>query len=253
MQVYAEQVSSIFQQVVASMSSEARSAFLAGISGNGPAALLVITAERGLCGTFSSRLVTRALEFTEERSHAGQEIALLCCGSRGKRLLEARGQTLLYSSSLASLTLPTYEAVEAMTLDILDLAGRHDFAQIVVMHNAPVRRFQYEVNVQRLLPPELAATPRQRSVPPLEIKPADDAPGLATHLLTELTLTALYRAVVESALSEQLARIATMRVAVDNAQKLVEALRAEYHSARQRETTDRLLELVNGYRAVIKR
>ena len=248
MQTYAEQVDLLLKQAVDCLSDEALTALRKSTTGTGSAALLVISAERGLCGAFNSTLAARALAFVRQRSATAGETAVLCWGSRARRLIEAASQRVLYSASLASFALPSYEAVEAMTLEILALAEQREFESIMIMHNAPAHRFQYEVKLRQLLPPEIGPPAHNR--PQIEIKPAGDAPTLAAHLLTEHVLIALYRAVIESALSEQLARIATMRLAVDNAQKLAQALGFEYTLARQREQTNALLEIVNGYRVM---
>jgi F-type H+-transporting ATPase subunit gamma len=75
---------------------------------------------------------------------------------------------------------------------------------------------------------------------------------LLTHLLTEHLLLDLYQAVIESAMSEQLARVYTMRLATENANKLLEKLRLDYSLAQSYAVTNSLLEIVAGYEATKK-
>ena len=73
-------------------------------------------------------------------------------------------------------------------------------------------------------------------------------PAIAAYALTEWLLIELYLAATESAMSEQLARIATMKLAADNARKLLKGVSFEYNLAHQRQITDAIMEVVNGYR-----
>jgi F-type H+-transporting ATPase subunit gamma len=67
------------------------------------------------------------------------------------------------------------------------------------------------------------------------------------HLISEYVLTELYSSAIESAVSEQLARVAAMRLASENARKLLDELTMQYNLARQRSITQSLLEIVTGY------
>jgi len=81
------------------------------------------------------------------------------------------------------------------------------------------------------------------------VKPAADTARVLTHLLTEELLAALYQAVLESVTSEQLARMYTMRLAMDNCRRLVDRLTSEYNAARRSAIAGALMEIVAGYDA----
>jgi F-type H+-transporting ATPase subunit gamma len=163
-------------------------------------------------------------------------------------LLEAAGHQLLYAKPLPSLAVPTYVDIEEIALDLLDLCEQRAFGRLLVVHNAPVRRFQYGATVRRLLPPDLAMPERPLRAR-IVVKPADDMPALLTHLLTEHCLLGLYEAVIASAISEQLARMYTMRLATENARKLLDKLTFDYNLTRSYAVTNSLLEIVAGYTA----
>jgi F-type H+-transporting ATPase subunit gamma len=243
---YTDQVQVLLGQLLAAVPPEARTGLLAG-PGAGPAGLLVIATERGLCGVFNERLVARALEIVRQEARLGVEVKLFAWGSRGKRLLEAAGQAVSYSARLPSFTLATYLEVERLALELLDLMDRWTLRRLSVLHNTQTRGFQYEIALRQLLPPDVAAPPGPRPRP--EVKPAADQPALLTHLLTEYVLVGLYRAAVESAISEQLARSATTRMAVENARRLVDDLTLQCGLARQHAVTQSLLEIVAGHQA----
>lgn len=243
---YAGLVEAEFGRLIASLGRRVGAAYLAGLTGGGPPLLLVITAERGLCGAFNERIVAEARRVLR----AGEPPAeLVCWGNRGARLLVGVGERALRTAALPSLTVPSYADVETLALDLLDLAGRRGARSLTVLHHAPLRGFQCAPTIRQLLPPAIAAEGR---APRVEIKPAEDAPALLTHLLTEFVLMGLYRAVIASATSEHLARVASMRLAGERARRLLSDLTDEYNRARQHAETQALLQLVAGFQAAEK-
>ena len=250
---YRTRLQSVFPPALDALTLEQQDLILRGGKDERPIGVLFVSSERGLCGPFNDRLVTQGLQRLRALTEQNHEIRLLCLGSRGKRLLEAAGHSLLYAKPLPSLAIPSYVDIEGAALDLLELVERGAFSRLVVVHNAPVHRFQYGVMLRDLLPPAIATPQRQHKPKRVAVKPARDAPTLVTHLLTEYLLVELYQAVIESAISEQLARIYTMRLATENANKLLEKLTQEYNLARSKAVTQELLEIVAGYEATDKK
>jgi F-type H+-transporting ATPase subunit gamma len=215
----------------------------------GRSVLTVISSERGLCGGFNQRLVNRVDQELSQRRSAGEETVLVCLGRQGQRLLEAAKEPLAYSAPMPSFSLPAYPDVEKAAIDILDLMEERRCARLLVMHNAPRRRFQYEIVVRQLFPLEPPSAPHKLAALSPEVKPPEDLATLFTHLVTERVLVELYQAVIESAISEELARVSAMRLAKDNAQKLLNQLTIDGYRARQITETNALLEIISGFRA----
>ena len=244
---YAERLRASFERLVSTLTREERAALIGG--DHLPVGLLFVSSERGLCGAFNERLVEYGLARARALTERGEAVRYLCLGSRSHRLLEAAGVTLLYRKALASLSVPAYVDIQEVALDLLGLVDRKAFGRLVVIHNAPTRRFQYAPTLRPLLPPELPTV----SGPPASasVMPAGDTPVLLTHLMTEQVLVGLFRSVMESVISEQLARIYTMRLAADNARRLVDDLTTQCNLARRNAITNSLLEIVAGYDATL--
>jgi F-type H+-transporting ATPase subunit gamma len=213
--------------------------------------VLVVTSERGLCGAFNEHLLGRVLQYARHMNAQGQAVSMLCLGSRGRRLLEAAGEAICYAKPMSSLSVPSYVDIEGIALDLLELVEQGSIGRLVVLHNAPVRRFQYEHTIQTLLPPALADVKRHQGR--VVVKPNDDAPLLMTHLLTEHLIIDLSRVLRESVISEQLARVQTMRLATENARKLLTKLTLDCHLARSQAVTNALLEVIAGYEVTTQR
>jgi len=243
LETYAARLDAATAQAVSRLTHEERAALRP--RDRLPVGLLLVSSERGFCGAFNERLVEYGLEHGRALTGRGESVRYLCLGSRGRRLLQRSGPPLVYSRALASLSVPAYVDIQEIALDLFDLVGREAFGRLIVIHNAPAGRFQYAPRRRPLLPPELPAA----TAPPAGpiAMPPGDAPALVAHLMTERVLVELFRSVVESAMSEQLARVYTMRLATDNARRLADELGAQCNLIRRNAITDSLLEIVAGY------
>jgi F-type H+-transporting ATPase subunit gamma len=211
--------------------------------------LVVISSERGLCGTFNQRLVEHVRADLKSKRAAGEDVDLVCLGRQGQRLLQTAGEPIVLSSPLTSFALPSYLDIEKAAVDILDLMEARRCGTLFVMHNAPQRRFQFQVTSRQLLPIAPFQPSAGDSLSTMEVRPASDIEGLFTQITTERVLIHLYQAVIESAISEELARVAAMRLATDNARRLLDQLSQEASRARQEAETNALLEIISGFRA----
>ncbi len=216
---------------------------------SGGSVVVVVSSERGLCGAFNQRLVEQARAELGRRRSAGEEIALVCLGRQGWRLLEAAGEPMVRWSPLPSFALPAYLDIEKTAIEVIDLMEERNFGRLVVMGNAPRRRFRYEFTSRQLFPVGPASQPSAGPPVTPAIRPASDTENLFTHLSTERVLIDLYQAVIESAISEELARVAAMRLATDNARHLLEQLTLDANRARQASQTNALLEIISGFQA----
>jgi F-type H+-transporting ATPase subunit gamma len=244
---YAHRLRASFDRVISTLTREQRAALTQ--RDNLPVGLLFVSSERGLCGPFNERVVEYGLAQARALTEKGAAVRYLCFGNRSRRLLEAAGVTLLYTRALASLSLPAYVDIQEAALDLLGLTDARAFGRLVVVHNAPARRFQYAPTIRQLLPPVIPVVSGPPA--PATVIPAGDTPILLTHLMTELVLVGLFRSVMESVISEQLARIYTMRLAADNGRRLVDELTTQCNLARRNAITNSLLEIVAGYEATV--
>jgi len=245
-QAYTTAVRGLLAEFVQSLEPQDRAAIWPRRPG-APIALVVISSQRGLCGTFNARVVRAGIDRARSHQADGLITDLICLGERGRRLLVDAGRTVTYSSSLPSLTLPAYTEIERIALDLLDLAETHRYDRIEVIRHVPGERFGSTVVINQLWPPA-SVIPGSASSP-LKVKPSSDAPSLIAHLLAEDLLMGLYEAVIESFMSEQQARVVAMRLARDNADRIVRELTRDYREARQHEVTSSLLEIISGYEA----
>ncbi len=244
-QQYNSDLHEILSLLTGSLSRDERAAISGRWEQSSPVGLLLVTAERGLCGRFSQRAVDGGLRYAEKLVEQGNSVRFLSLGARGERLLEAAGHQVIYRHGLPTLGLPPYLEIERLAIDLLDLTEAGQIKRLIAVHNAPAGKFDSRLSIQSLLPPQLPAA--ESNARPISIKPPGDLTVLITHVLTEALLLDLYRVIIESSVSEQLSRIYSMRLAAENADGLLGELTRNLIVARRHEETSALLEVVSGY------
>jgi len=208
-------------------------------------ALLIIAAERGLCGGFNRVVLEAAEDFVAEQRAQGQTLHLLTLGERARRHFQRLGEPILRAERLPTTALWPFAQAQALAEWAMDAyeAGQIDGLQ--VLYNRYRSAMAYEPVTRRLIPPPVAVgTPGQEAWPPTIVE--TDAAQLHALVMTQLVIVGLHLAVIESAASEQAARFRVMDGASQNSQQLIEELTLEYHQARQQAITREMLNLVAG-------
>ena len=213
-------------------------------------AVLALTGDRGLAGAFNSQVVRRAFALGRELEAEGQTIRWLVSGKKGRSTLRFRGYDV--SSDWAGFSdRPAYTDAQAIahTLTEQYVAGEVD--RVIVVYNHFESPLVQKVAEQEVLPiPEhlLETDDDERRDDAMrgdfiyEPEPEE----ILARLLPVYLETELYRALLESAASEQGARMTAMRNASKNAGELIDSLTLAMNRARQAEITQEILEVVAG-------
>ena len=213
-------------------------------------AVLALTGDRGLAGAFNSQVVRRAFALGRELEAEGQTIRWLVSGKKGRSTLRFRGYDV--SSDWAGFSdRPAYTDAQAIahTLTEQYVAGEVD--RVIVVYNHFESPLVQKVAEQEVLPiPEhlLETDDEERRDDAMrgdfiyEPEPEE----ILARLLPVYLETELYRALLESAASEQGARMTAMRNASKNAAELIDSLTLAMNRARQAEITQEILEVVAG-------
>lgn len=217
------------------------------------AALLVITADRGLAGAYSSNAIREAQALTALLGDEGFEIVNYVVGRKGEAWFRFRGREIEQSWTGVS-DQPTYEDASAIADAVLErfltptAEGGADQIHIVYTHFANM--VSQEVRVRRILPLEVVEEHEDRDEsaraydPLYEFEPSAEA--VLDALLPKYVRTIVYAAMLESAASEHAARRRAMKAATDNADEIIKSLTRQANAARQAEITQEISEIVGG-------
>jgi F-type H+-transporting ATPase subunit gamma len=210
-------------------------------------ALLPITADRGLAGAFNAQILRRAFALERELRGEGVEVSWLVAGRRGRSSLTFRGYELIQAWQGFS-ERPEYADAQAIARRAAELYANEEVDRVVVIYNHFQSALVQHVTVQDLLP-----------IPEQVVRGGEDDAALRgdfiyepepeqilERLLPVYVETELYRALLESAASEQGARTTAMRNASSNASDLIASLTLAMNRARQAEITQEILEVVAG-------
>lgn len=209
------------------------------------AAVLLLTANRGLCGGFNSNLIKQARLLMEDLNEQGIETELHIAGKKAVAYFRFRG-----------------EAIETQRIDISDYPTVEDAESII----APIRD-RYESGVVDAVYVVSSKFQSAMSTPPhtRDLLPIQGDPGAAAadsyiltpsgdmileRILPAYIRNAVYTALVENAAAEQGARRAAMKSATDNAGDVLEHLTRTYNRARQAQITQEIAEIVGGSAAL---
>ena len=214
-------------------------------------AVLPVTADRGLAGAFNAQILRRAFALERELRGEGLEVVWLAVGRRGRSSLTFRGYELLQSWQ-GFTERPEYSDAQAVAHKVAELYANEEIDRVVVIYNHFQSALVQEVTTQDLLPiPEDVIhageeDDRQEAALRGDFIYEPEPEEILARLLPVYVETELYRAMLESAASEQGARMTAMRNASKNAGELISNLTLAMNRARQAEITQEILEVVAG-------
>jgi F-type H+-transporting ATPase subunit gamma len=226
--------------------------------------LLVLTANRGFCGGFNGNLVRAAGHRWAELQQTVPNCRLEVSGKRGIRSFKARGLAAAASFSHFD-DKPSFDEVDVIASRYLEeySTGRIDRLEVVYMKFDSVAR--QHVATETLLP--LSAVGGEPSTEAAATaggtQPEAEAGGRYAiyeflpspeSILEEVVPTSfkikLFKCFLDSAVSEQIARMVAMKSATENAGDLIQRLSMQYNRARQSRITSELMDVIGGVEAL---
>src|SRR5262249_45981906 len=212
-------------------------------------AIVPLTGDRGLAGPFNAQILRHAFALERSLTVKGEIVRWLGAGKKGNSTLRFRGYELSQAWSGFS-DRPAYSDAKAIANRLADLYVSREVDRAVVVYNHFVSPLVQTVVEQDVLPiPEemlrREGEGREAALLGDGIYEPEDEEILA-RLLPFYLETEIYRALLESAASEQGARMTAMRNASKNAGELIDTLTLAMNRARQAEITQEILEVVAG-------
>jgi F-type H+-transporting ATPase subunit gamma len=214
-------------------------------------AIVVVTGDRGLAGPFNGQVLRRAFELEREVRDQGQDVAWLVAGRKGASTLRFRGYQIDQSWTGFS-DRPTYHDAQAIAHKLAELYVAEEIDRAIVVYNHFQSALSQVVTEQDVLPiPEEMLHAGEEEEAEEKAVLGDfiyepEPEEILARLLPFYLETELYRALLESAASEQGARMTAMRNASKNAGELIESLTLAMNRVRQAEITQEILEVVAG-------
>lgn len=213
-------------------------------------ALIMITSDRGLCGSFNMNMILKAQEFLTQRKAEGQEVAFYPIGRRGVDYFKRRkvefAEALPGVMNVVDFDLATQ--VARMGLNAF-LSGE---VQEVYLIYSEFKSVVVQVpTVEKLLPiSPVQGDESEESGPSLEYLTEPSAEEILVDLLPRYLNVRLYSGLLETSTSENAARMAAMDNATKNCKEMIENLTLAFNKARQAAITAELMDIVGGAEAL---
>jgi F-type H+-transporting ATPase subunit gamma len=213
-------------------------------------AIVPITADRGLAGGFNAQVIRRSLALQREVQTEGQEAVWFSTGRKAASTLRFRRLDVAHSWVGFS-ERPSYNDAQEIAHALSEAYVNGEVDRVVIVYNAFVSALVQKVTVRDLLPIpqdllEGAEDDSERSTGTPDFIYEPEPEEILARLLPVYVETELYRALLESAASEQGARMTAMRNASKAAGELIDSLTLAMNRARQAEITQEILEVVAG-------
>ena len=245
---YAERFNAVMAGLAASVgASEGGPRLLTGTGSDQTQLLVVMTAERGLCGGFNSNIVKLARIAAKQLLAEGKTVKILTVGKKGRESLKREfGALLVDHVDLSDVKRVGYDNASAIAQNVLHRfdAGEFDVAKIFYSEfGSVVNQIPTELQV---IPAKFEAATDEGTV--YDYEPSEE--GILADLLPRSVATQIFTALLENAASEQGARMSAMDNATRNAGEMIDKLTIQYNRSRQAKITNELIEIISGAEAL---
>ena len=210
-----------------------------------PALLFVVTADKGLCGSFNSSLIREANAFIRS---SDTEVVLGLVGRRGRDFFKRRDFDIRYEEVNIFNDLQ-YSHGQAIAQVAIEQFTTGQVSGVYLVYNEFKSAMQQQVKIEQLLPIQ-RIDPNQEEEVLAEylFEPTPDK--IFESLLPRYVETQVFRALLESAAAEHAARMTAMDAATRNAGEMIDELTLYMNKVRQSKITSELIEVVSGAEAL---
>jgi len=209
--------------------------------------IIVITADKGLCGGLNTNVLRLALNRMKEWGAQGEEFDVCAIGNRGLGFMQRLGATVV-SHVVGLGDRPHMEKLIGAIKVMLDGYTRDRFDRLVIFYTKFINTMKQEPVMEQLLP--LAGERLGVPTGAWDYIYEPEAKVVLDQVLTRYIEGLIYQAVSENMASEQSARMVAMKAASDNAGNVIDELTLVYNKTRQASITKELSEIVGGAAAV---
>lgn len=209
------------------------------------AAIILLTANRGLCGGFNSNLIKQARLLMDRLHGDGIETELHIVGKKGLAYFRFRGEPIA-SSKVDVSDHPTVADAEAIVGPVLARFEGGEVDAVYVVSSKFQSAMSTPPHTRDLLP--ITGDEDASSADVYILSPSGDM--ILEQILPAYIRNAVYTALVENTAGEQGARRSAMKAATDNAGEVLENLTRTYNRARQARITQEIAEIVGGSAAL---
>ena len=216
-------------------------------------AIVVVTADRGLCGAFNGNIIKATVNHIESHYadlQAAGKVKLICVGKKSADFFGKRNYKI-YSKHVGVFNHLNFTIAETIVAEVVNGFIKGEFDKVEIVSNEFKNAVQQKLTISQFLPLTSDETKDKRhSATDYIYEPSKD--GIVDALVPKHLNFQMWRVLLDSNAAEQGARMSAMENASTNARDLIRVLQLNYNKARQAAITKELLEIVGGAEALRK-
>lgn len=247
---YTERFNAVLGSLAASVGgSDSAPLLLRGTGKDQTHMLVVMTAERGLCGGFNANIAKLAKQRAAELIAAGKTVKIVTVGKKGRDAIRRDlGDHFVAHVDLSEVKRIGYSNAQDIAKDILGRFEAGEFDVATIFYAKFVNVVTQIPTAQQVIPASFEASEDDGASTLYEYEPSEEA--ILADLLPRGVATQIFAALLENGASEQGARMSAMDNATRNAGDMIDKLTIEYNRSRQAVITNELIEIISGAEAL---
>ena len=215
-------------------------------------AIVLVTSDRGLCGSFNGNIIATAMRLAKEKAGAGMEISFACVGRKGRDAIRSAGHKIFtaYGDRMGSIDFPLASSVAQ---EVIHGYETFAFDEVWLIYGEFVSMASQPARTLRLLPlqtPSADEVAKEAGTPSCEYVYEPQEEKLLAELLPRYVKVQVYRGMLDTSASEHAARTAAMDNATRNCNEMINMLTRLYNKTRQASITSDLIDIVGGAEAL---
>ena len=247
---YAERFNAVLGSLAASVGgSDSAPMLLRGTGSDQTHLLVVMTAERGLCGGFNSNIAKLAKQHAAELVAAGKTVKIITVGKKGRDSMKRDlGDHYIEHVDLSEVKRIGYSNAQDIAKGVLSRFEAGEFDVATIFYARFINVVSQVPTAQQIIPASFEATEGDAAATLHDYEPDEEA--ILADLLPRGVATQIFSALLENGASEQGARMSAMDNATRNAGDMIDKLTIEYNRSRQAVITNELIEIISGAEAL---
>lgn len=202
--------------------------------------IIVMTSDRGLCGSFNSNTFRRLESMRKKFEKEGKDVSVVTIGRKAKEYCKNRDINV--DSEYTQMIPETmFETGKKISEDVVQFYLNDFYDEVYMIYSKFVSAIEYNIQVEKLLPIE-----KKEGLPTKEYVFDPSEEEVLNSFVPQVLNIKLYQSLLENSASEHSARMSAMKQANDNAAEMIRNLEVQYNRERQGKITQELTEIISG-------
>ncbi|WP_374122765.1 ATP synthase F1 subunit gamma [Leptotrichia hongkongensis] len=202
--------------------------------------IIVMTSDRGLCGSFNSNTFRRLESMRKQFEKEGKDVSVVTIGRKAKEYCKNRDINV--DSEYTQMIPETmFETGKKISEDVVQFYLNDFYDEVYMIYSKFVSAVEYNIQVEKLLPVE-----KKEGLPTKEYVFDPSEEEVLNSFVPQVLNIKLYQSLLENSASEHSARMTAMKQANDNASEMIRNLEVQYNRERQGKITQELTEIISG-------